>query len=248
VVKVRQTPDLHTLHHGITQHGSQFRSGERALQPTSYYHRQGPLGDVVPSCQTLTGCRDVGVVGLGVGTMAAYGRAGDRMTFYEIDPLIVRVAEDRRLFTYLSRSQAKVDIVLGDGRLSLADSTRRHDLLVIDAFSSDAIPTHLLTSEAITQYMDRLSDKGLLAVHISNRHINLQPVLKAAARDAGIAALVRVGNASAPDTALLPSTWVVLARDRATLNSLPAGQWKPLSGPDIKPWTDDYSNLLNVLK
>ncbi|MDF2461359.1 MAG: hypothetical protein K0S68_762 [Candidatus Saccharibacteria bacterium] len=244
VIKVKQAGDTRVLYHGVTQHGSQFTDAKRSLEPTTYYHRSGPLGDVLPACQRLTGCRDIGVVGLGVGTLAGYGREGDRITFYEIDPEIIRIAHNPRLFTYLTRTPADTKTIVGDGRLSLASSKEQYDLLVIDAFSSDAIPSHLLTREAVKVYMDRLGPSGQLALHISNRYLDLKPIVQAAARDAGLQAVVLKGGTR--NGGALPSEWVVLARDKATVDSLEG--WEPLSGPQIDPWTDDYSNILDALR
>jgi hypothetical protein len=244
VIRVKQSGDSHVLYHGITQHGNQYTDAKTSLEPTAYYHRSGPLGDVVPACQRLTDCRDIGVLGLGVGTLAGYGREGDRMTFYEIDPAIIRIAHDPRLFTYLSRTPADAKTVVGDGRISLAASKEQFDLLVIDAFSSDAIPSHLITREAVQVYMDRLGPSGMLAFHISNRYLDLKPILQAAARDAGLQASER--RVAGRTKGALPSEWVVLARDKATTDALPG--WAPLNAPVIDPWTDDYSNILDALK
>jgi spermidine synthase len=188
------------------------------------------------------------VIGLGSGALAAYGRVGDAFTYYEIDPAIVRVAEDTRLFTFLRDTNASVRTVVGDGRLTLgADTAARYDTLVIDAFSSDAIPTHLLTSEAIDLYRRRLSPGGVIAFHISNRHFDLAPVLQEVAEHDGLAARMQTGPGTAADPDALSSTWVLLAADAGFLPSGP--QWQPLQNlRHIRLWTDQYSNPVSVLR
>ncbi len=151
--------EQHTFVHGTTVHGTQFADARRRDVPTTYYSEQGPLGDVF-SVANESGFRDVGAVGLGAGTLAAYGRTGQHFTFFEIDPEVVRIAKDPHLFTYLKDSPASVTTVTGDGRLNLAKvPPRSFDLVILDAFSSDAIPVHLLTQEAVHDYADRLETR-----------------------------------------------------------------------------------------
>lgn len=238
-----------TLMHGTTIHGWEVRTAQDDGEPTSYYARSGPVGDIFAAVDGRPSADQVGVVGLGVGTVAAYGRSGQRFVFHEIDPAVVRLAEDPRLFTYLARTPASVDVVIGDGRLTLADEGgARYGLLLVDAFSSDAIPVHLLTREALSLYVDRTSDDGIVAVHITNRHLDLLPVVAAQARELGLTGLVRT------DTHLgrlaAPSTWVALARDPAALAGLAQRSgWEPISTVRPGPvWTDDYSSLVGVLE
>jgi hypothetical protein len=244
--KVQDTGSQRILRHGLTNHGAQNLDPRRAMQPTSYYHSKGPLSNTLDLCRRLTDCQSIGIMGLGAGALAAYGREGDRITFYEIDPAIARLAQDTRYFTFLDRSPADIKTVVQDGRLGLAATKDRYDLLVMDAFTSDAIPAHLLTGEAIDTYLRKLSDNGLLLVHISNRQLNLEPIMKAAARSRGLTAKIRrdPGN-DTPDH--LSSTWVVMSPDASDLSSL-SREWKPLRGPDVRPWTDDYSNILDALR
>lgn len=229
---------------GTTVHGSQL-AGTAGPSPaaTSYYHAAGPIGQAITSGRPGR----VGIVGLGVGGLAAYAGPGDRYTFFEIDPTVVDIARDPRYFTFLSEAQAEINIVLGDGRLSLLDSDERFDLLVIDAFNSDAIPIHLLTVEAIETYFDRLAPGGVLAIHISNRHFTLEPVLGRIQSHLGLAGLVQFFSPSEADrgSGALPSHWVVLAREPASLAHLD-GPWKELVD-DGPLWTDDYSNILGVI-
>lgn len=232
----------HTLLHGTTTHGSQFLDPAKKDVPTTYYARSGPLGDVFATDGPLR----VGVVGLGAGTIAAYGRAGDSFTFYEIDPAVVRFAEDTRYFTFLADSQADIDVKVGDGRLGLTDAPQgSFDLLLLDAFSSDAIPTHLLTLEAFRTYADRLAPGGLMVVHISNRNFDLRPLLAGTAKAMGWHGLA--GSKGGTEDGAFPSLWVALAEDDATLD-----RFRQSSGWDSLPtrtrtWTDDYSSVLPLL-
>jgi hypothetical protein len=253
VLRVSEGPrGEHVLAHGTTVHGVQrFRSGGSA-EPLSYYSRSGPIGDVFASYARTTPFRRIGVVGLGVGTLAAYGRPGQTFEFYEIDPAVIEVASDPRFFTYLRDSRADVRFTVGDGRRSLAasrDGTR--DLIVVDAFSSDSIPVHLLTREAVALYLAKLRPEGLLAVHVSNRHLQLAPVLAGVADSLGVAAAERFERISERDrrSGRNPSHWVVVARSGARLTPLLARRgWRRLR-PDgaSRVWTDDFSNVLSVI-
>lgn len=231
---------------GTTVHGTQLAGDDGlSLEPTSYYHESGPMGQLLTTARAR---RNVGIVGLGVGGLAAYGRPGDRYTYFEIDPTVVEIASNTEFFTYLSSSPANIDVVLGDGRLSLLDSTERFDVLIIDAFDSDAIPIHLLTLEAVETYLTRLQPDGVLAMHISNRHFSLEPVLGQIRSHLGIEGAVQFYSPSESDrsTGALPSHWVVLANNPAALSQLDE-RWQPL--PDDGPlWTDDFSNILGVLR
>ncbi|MEP6695254.1 MAG: fused MFS/spermidine synthase [Pseudonocardiales bacterium] len=247
-----QAGDRHVLTNGRTVHGIQdFRGGNR-LQPLSYYHPDGPAGDVFRAYPGAKRDARVAVIGLGAGSLAAYGRAGQRFTFYELDPATVAIARDQRLFTYLRDSRAAVDVVVGDGRLSIARaSPAEYDLVVVDAFSSDAIPVHLLTSEAVALYASRLRPGGWLVVHISNRHLNLAPVVANIARVRGMSAAIRIDERSKLSAGKAPSTWVALSHDPADLAPLMAtGRWADLASwrTGAPAWTDDFSNLFGVLK
>ena len=239
------------LWHGTTQHGMQ-RAGDRDHPaPLMYYHRKGPLGRyfaAVPADRL----RRVGVVGLGCGATAAYAHPGQDWVFYEIDPGVVRVARDERFFTFLSACRADhLNVVLGDARRRLAaESDGGFDLLVLDAFSSDAIPVHLLTAEAFRLYLDKLRPGGVLAFHLSNRYLDLPPLVARLAADADpglVAVLDEDGAVSDTDRAAgkSPSTWVFVARRRDDLGANRHGlqPLRPLAGPG---WTDDFSNLLEV--
>jgi hypothetical protein len=248
VVRVRAGEGpRHTLFHGNTMHGEQVLTAALRGEPRSYYHRLGPIGQVLTThSDRLAGGR-VGVVGLGAGSLAAYATPGQRWTFYEIDPAVARVASTPQFFTYLDDCGPGCRVVLGDGRLSLARSTETFDLLVLDAFSSDAIPVHLLTREALQVYLSRLSPDGVLAFHISNRHLDLRPILGALAADAGLLAYAQLDAAGDRAIGHTGSSWMVMARDAQALESLTRdSRWvRAEAGSDL--WTDDFTNVVKAL-
>jgi hypothetical protein len=252
VLRVVETaPGRHTLVHGTTVHGVQDLSSRLRSEPLSYFARSGPIGDVFRLYSREF--RHVDVVGLGVGSLAAYGRPGQSFTFYEIDPGVVEIAFDPTLFTFVHDSPAAIRVVVGDGRRSLdRASAHSSDLLVVDAFSSDAIPVHLLTREAVSLYVRRLRPDGLLAFHISNRHLDLAPVIASVAETLGLAAVERVDRDAAAagiEPARSASHWVVLARSPARLRALRTDGWKqPARDPGRRPWTDDFSNVLDAVR
>ncbi len=191
----------------------------------------------------------VGVIGLGTGTLAAYAQPGSRWTFYEIDAAVERIARDARFFHYLEHCGAQCSVVLGDARLTLAESQVAHDILVLDAFSSDAIPIHLLTTEALRTYETRLSADGVLAFHISNRHIRLAPVIARLARERGLTALTRFDKEVDAKHGFEASEWVVMARRPERLQLLAADtRWTPLVADARPAWTDDFSNIWTELR
>ena len=215
-----------SLMHGTTIHGRQV-IGDTNPEPQTYFHRKSPIGNVF---ETLgADATSVGVIGLGTGTLAAYAQPGSQWTFYEIDGAVERIARDTRFFHYLDRCGAQCSVVLGDARLTLAASQVVHDVLVLDAFSSDAIPIHLLTTEALLTYETRLSANGVLAFHISNRHIKLAPVIARLARERGLTALTRLDKGVDSKNGFEASEWVVMARRPERLQLLAADtRWTPL--------------------
>jgi hypothetical protein len=243
---------LHTLVHGTTVHGMQ--DSTRPTEPLTYYSRSGPIGHVFKEFSGAQTKPHVAFVGLGVGTVAAYGVPGQTMTFFEIDPVVEATATNPKFFTFLRDSKAKVDIVLGDARLTLADQPNsRFGLLVLDAFSSDAIPVHLLTEEAFQLYLKKLDPHGIIAVHISNRYLNLDPVLYAIAKDLHLATLIDEDEGKSEketNNDEYASVWVIMARDKADF----AGLNKDVAFSELNPltktqaWTDDFSNVLGVFK
>jgi hypothetical protein len=241
------------LSHGRTGHGFQFDANDRRDVPTTYYTENSGVGLSILNHPARPGPLRIGGLGLGIGIIASYGQPGDVFRFYELDPDIIRLAEGKGgYFSFLSDSKAKVDVVPGDARISLEreltnEGSQNFDLLVLDAFSSDAVPLHLLTKEAFEVYLKHLQPGGIIAVNVSNRYFKLDQ------------AVYRVADALNLDTALIQdrgtgvsydSIWMLLARNRDFLE-LPAiadrSEERPSIPPGLQVWTDDYSNLLQIL-
>lgn len=238
--------------HGTTLHGLQPVAVRRRRWPTSYYHPEGPFGDVLAGVAPARPGRRVGIVGLGAGSAAAYAGPDENWTFYEIDPLVARIAGDTAYFTYLADAMSPPRVTLGDGRLALArDPAARFDVLVIDAFNSDAPPVHLLTREAVALYLGRLAPGGILMFNITNRYLDFDPVVAALAADAGITARVRDHDATRDEErrGAYSSTWAVLARSEGDLGAIATdpGWRRPRSAPGAL-WSDDFSNVVRRLR
>lgn len=242
------------LVHGTTLHGVQSLDPERAGESLSYYHPTGPIGQVLETLQGREGFDQIAVVGLGVGSLACYRQDGQEWTYYEIDPLVEKIARDPRFFTYLETCAPDMNIVLGDARLSLAQAAhQQYDLIVLDAYSSDAIPLHLITREAFDLYLDKLSPDGILAFHISNRYLDLKPVLAALSHDLGLVCLFQNDMSISEEEASQgknASQWVVIARSAAHLDPLTTdSRWNRLeSQPQQAVWTDDFASIFDVLE
>ncbi len=241
------------LVHGNTIHGRQDR--DNPAIPLTYYYPNGPIGSIFSAMQDEFENKNIALIGLGVGSLAAYGKPGMKMTFFEIDPLVVKIAKDTRYFTYLSSSKAELRFVLGDARMTLSkEPAQQFDFIVLDAFSSDAIPMHLLTVEAFEMYKTKLSPGGMIALHISNRYLELSPLITAIANKTGLQAMMMEDGASQAeiDAGKSQSRWMVLSSDKgvlATLRKRVVDWGDPyLDGPLPRPWTDDYSNLLSTMK
>lgn len=240
---VKDEGGFRVFSHGTTVHGQQALD-ERRSEPTTYYARNGPVGDVID----LIRPSDVAVVGLGAGTIAAYGAPDRHLTFFEIDPDVVEVASDPDLFTYLSASASDIAFVVGDGRLELENhSGASYDLIVLDAFTSDAIPVHLLTQEAFRSYAEVLAPDGTLLVHVSSRVFDLEPVVAAGADSLGWQAVMGFGHAD-PMTGATPSEWIAVSPDHDILDSLVEDErWRPVGDRRVS-WTDSFSSVLTVLR
>ncbi len=242
---------IHFLRHGTTMHGVQSLNPNQRRIPLLYYTRSGPLGQVIAALPDELK-RHVAAVGLGAGTAACYGQPGQQWTFYEIDPEVERIARDPRYFTYLQDCPAQVNVVLGDARLSLqAAPDGQYGLMILDAYSSDTIPLHLVTREALALYLRKLSPSGVLAFHITNRHVDLEPVLASLARDAHLFALYQrdpVTLEESQSTGKVESRWVVMTRDPLQFSALERDQrWQPPREQEgVGVWTDDYASLFRV--
>jgi SAM-dependent methyltransferase len=238
---------VRVLRHGTIDHGEQFLRPENQRFATTYYSAQSGVGLAIHQLQN-EGAMNVGVIGLGAGTLTTYGRPIDRYTVYDINPIVVNIA--RTQFRFLTYCMAKKEVVLGDARLMLeGEQPKQFDLLAVDAFSGDAIPVHLLTREAMALYWRHLRPDGVLAVHVSNRYLGLGPVVALAAGESGKKAMM-VSNDEDEDTEVAASDWV-LVTSRPGFFDQPAikaatGPINPV--PGLRPWTDDYSNLYRILK
>ena len=240
--------------HGMTVHGIQFPDDR--TRPTTYYANDSGVGLLLDNYPRNGQGLRVGVLGLGAGTLATYARQGDVYRFYEINPVVIQLAEgEGGYFTFLQDSKADISIVAGDARISLeqelaAGEKQKFDMLVLDTFSSDSIPVHLVTKEAFALYLEHLAPNGVIAAHISNRHLDLQPVFWQLAQEFGLAIIQVEKSAGGNDGSFL-SEWVLLTHDPA-LFDIPALKSRAIlfdgySSP-IRLWTDDYSNLFQILK
>ena len=243
-------PDLHKIiqTHGLTVHGAQFVSDQKQLWPTEYFGSESGVGMVFSEREPSQTWR-VGIIGLGVGTLLAYGIPGDYFRVYEINPDVVRQA--KQYFSFLRDTKASRDIIVGDGRLSLErDQNQEFDLFVVDAFSSDAIPVHLLTREAFELYLSHVVDDGVIALNISNRHLNLQPVLWKIAQEFSLHGLF-VDSGGSINSGTEPAEWMLLSRASARLDSFRSQQGvseRPAQVSNFDTWTDNYSNLASILR
>ncbi len=256
VLRVSDDPDkkVRRLYHGTTIHGVQFTAPERRCEPLSYYHSAGPVGEVTRLFEQLPLPRQVALVGLGAGAMITYAQPGQQWTLYEIDPAVVRIAQDTNLFTYLSQcARASFKMELGDARLKLgAAPDHQFGLLFLDAFSSDVIPMHLLTVEAIRLYRQKVAANGILAFHLSSRHFELEPLVARLGQAYGLHCFASTKgdlNPKAIAEGGLESNWVILVSDDTAPAVLAQASWQRVEPTSAAPlWTDDFSSLLGVLK
>ncbi|HYD17741.1 MAG TPA: fused MFS/spermidine synthase [Patescibacteria group bacterium] len=235
--------DIRYLGHGTTVHGLQSLDPDLAQVPTAYFSKGGPVGDIFETFKPL----NVAVLGLGAGTLACHHAPGRKFTFIEIDPDVIRIAQDK--FTFLSGcpGAAPHRIIKGDGRLELAKlAGEKFDLIVLDAFSSDMVPVHLLSTDAVALYKSLLTEHGVLAFNISNNHVMLATTLAAIARDTGMNARFKDYQFIDPPL-FLPSEWLVMAKDEATLAPLSGLAWATPPAA-VRSWTDDYSNIISVMR
>jgi hypothetical protein len=240
---------VHIFKNGTITHGTQLAWEPRT--PVTYFHRTGPIGQLLDALPDRSVADRAAVVGLGVGTMACLSRPGGHWSFFEIDPAVVKLARDPQLFTYLRDCPGRFDVTVGDGRLSLGKrGDGQFGLIALDAFSSDAVPVHLITREALDTYVSKLRPRGVIAFNITNRYLNLEPVLGNLAADAGLACFEQADNVIRRDLpGKYPSRWVALGRSAQDLGRVATDpRWKRCArDPDGRTWTDDYANVTAAL-
>jgi hypothetical protein len=251
-VATDSTGRVNSLYSGNTVHGRQFVDQSRRCEPLSYHHENGPLGQVMAVFNAAPANPNVGVIGLGVGAMAAYSKPDQHWTFYEINPDVINIARNSQHFTYLQNcASGSLSVVEGDARLSLQNAPEGHfGLIVLDAFSSDAIPVHLLTQHALDLYLSKLAPDGILAFHVSSRSLDLNPILADLAESRNLICIAfddrKLSSVEGKD----PSQWVVMARSPEEISYLSINtQWQRLTGrKGTRVWSDDFSNILRAIK
>ena len=257
-VEVTRDGQFRTLRHGLEIHGAQRiasadgRSLTGLPEPLTYYHVESPISEAIDAVRAARGGGPIriGVVGLGTGSIACLAEPGDTLDFYEIDPAVIAIARDAATFSFLSRCAPRANIITGDARQTLAASAATYDILIVDAFSSDAIPVHLLTGEALDIYLARLGTQGVALLHISNNHLRLQDILAATARTRGLALRLNdeEGDEAAARQFIYQPTVMALARTPEALGALASSEEWTIPPPTTTPgWSDDYANLLGAL-
>jgi hypothetical protein len=248
-----QPEKVHELYHGTTKHGAERLTAANITTPLTYYSRPGPIGQLFAEFDNEDQHWKIGSVGLGAGALACYSKEGQLWQFYEIDPLVVEVAENPTWFHYLERCNKQANMIIGDARLSLVrEADKSFDLLIMDAFSSDAVPIHLLTREALELYLSKLKDDGLLAFHISNRHLDLKKVLADHVNTLHLAGLLQEFKPASEQPLVVATDWVVISKQPERLTRLQQsrlGRWQKLPLTfGLKPWTDDFTNIIGIWK
>jgi hypothetical protein len=248
-----QPEKYHELFHGTTKHGAQRLAAHLQTTPLTYYSRPGPMGQLFSTYDSENQNWEIGAVGLGAGALVCYAKNQQHWTLYEIDPLVIDIAQNPKYFTYLKRCNKNSTFKVGDARLSLANEVdQKFDLLIMDAFSSDSVPTHLLTREAIALYFSKLKPNGILAFHITNRHLALKKVIATHVTDLKIAALIQEFKPKKQIPLVIATDWVVMAKKEETLMPLRKsrlGNWQKLPLYfDMEPWTDDFTNIIEIWK
>ncbi|MFI3186631.1 MAG: fused MFS/spermidine synthase [Methylococcaceae bacterium] len=248
-----QAESYHELFHGTTKHGAQRLAANVSRTPLTYYSRQGPMGQLFKEYDNSDQTWNIGVVGLGAGALTCYAKDQQHWTLYEIDPLMVSIASNPDYFSYLSQCAPNAAMVVGDARLSLEKEPDQHfDLLIMDAFSSDSVPTHLLTKEALALYFKKLKPGGILAFHMTNRHLSLKKVLSINAEALHLASLIQEFKPEQDLPLVVATDWVVMANNPEALEPLRLsrlGNWRKLPLYfDMQPWTDDFTNIVGIWK
>jgi hypothetical protein len=243
---------INSLYSGNTVHGRQFVDQSRRCEPLSYHHENGPLGQVMAVFNAAPANERVAVIGLGAGAMASYSKPGQQWTFYEINPDMINIARNSQYFTYLQDCvSGSLNVVEGDARLNLQNAQAGYyGLIVFDAFSSDAIPVHLVTQQALDLYLSKLAEGGILVFHVSNRSLNLKPILADLAESRKLVCIgfddLKPSSFEGKD----PSQWLVMARAAPEISNLSVNsQWKQLNGrKGVRVWSDDFSNILRAIR
>jgi hypothetical protein len=248
-----QPEKYHELFHGTTKHGAQRLASHLQTTPLTYYSRLGPMGQFFSAYDNQNQNWEIGTVGLGAGALACYAKPQQHWTQYEIDPLVIGIAKNPKYFTYLKLCGKNSTFKVGDARLSLKhEPDQKFDLLIMDAFSSDSVPTHLLTREAIELYFAKLKPNGLLAFHITNRHLELKKVISDHVKYLKLSALIQEFKPQKEMPLVIATDWVVMAKKAETLTPLRQsrlGSWQKLPLYfDMKPWTDDFTNIIGIWK
>ena len=252
VYRVEEADGVRSLYHGTTLHGAQWRRPDRTIESrTTYFAEGSPYADILHALHRRGSPMVIGIAGLGTGSLACYAHAGDTVLIYEIDPVMVKLA--RTHFAALGTCAPDATIVIGDARLALKAETATFDVLALDAFSSDAIPVHMLTEQALRSYLRVLAPDGVIAVHITNRRLNLEPLLAALTVRLGLAARIKKHvphDQDAPPRLALPTTMVAIAKNEAVLGALELDEgWLALESDErIHVWTDDYASIVPLLR
>jgi hypothetical protein len=236
---------IRTVQHGSTLHGMQVMNDPMETEPVSYFGREAPVGDIFATLKPRT----IAVIGLGAGTLACYATPIREFTFIEIDPAVIKMAQTR--FTYLDKCRGAKPhrIIEGDGRLAMSRLSEHFDLIIVDAFSSDMVPVHLVSRDAIEVYMERLNEGGMIAFHISNNYVELARVLAASARAAGLRALYKFYAPPRNAPFLRPTEWLVITRQGTATRELEEERlWVEPETKGQRPWTDTYSSIISVLR
>ncbi|MFM8342789.1 MAG: spermidine synthase [Methylomonas sp.] len=249
-----QRPEtVRELYHGTTKHGAERLTAANITTPLTYYSRPGPIGQLFSEFDSENQNWVIGAVGLGAGALACYSKDNQHWHFFEIDPLVVQVAKNPNWFNYLNRCNKKAEMIVGDARLSLAkEDDGSFDLLIMDAFSSDAVPTHLLTREALELYLRKLNDNGLLAFHITNRHLAIKNVLADHVNTMHLAALLQEFKPETEQPLVVATDWVVISKNPERLQRFQQsrlGHWQKLPLTfGLQPWTDDFTHIIGIWK
>ena len=248
-----QPEKYHEFFHGTTKHGAQRLTASQQQVPLTYYSRPGPIGQLFKIYEKENQNWVIGAVGLGAGALACYSQPKQNWSFYEIDPTVVEIAKNTNYFKYLQLCGKNIQMKVGDARLSLIkEQEKKFDLLIMDAFSSDSVPTHLLTQEALQLYFSKLKPTGILAFHITNRHLSLKKVLADHARQLNYSALIQEFKPQNHVPLVIATDWVVMAKNKerlAPLQQSQMGNWEKLPLYfGMKPWTDDFTNIISIWK